>query len=186
MKYVFGLLLILCCSSFISAQDTLIKRSGENIPVKVIEVGTSEVKYKKYDNLNGPNFTELKSNLSLIIYQNGSKDDFSNFVNEFIHGQNDALKYYQGYKYAGTGTLLTTMIPISGVGFSYYYFVKPSSNPPRDENLGYPDNNLMNNQEYARGYVQKAQQIKKKKVLKNFIIGIILNLGISMAFLTPH
>ena len=68
-------------------------RSGENILVKVIkvskvrlnwtikgiiEVGTAEVKYKKLDNLNGPVFSMLKSDLLMIKYQNGTSDDFSN------------------------------------------------------------------------------------------------------------
>ena len=177
---------LIMISTFSYSQDVLTKKNGEDIQAKVLEVTSSEVKYKKFDNLNGPNFTVLKSNLLMIRYQNGSKDDFSNIVNEFTHGQNDAITYYQGYKAAATGTLLTTILPISGPGFSYYMFVQPSSNPPRNENLGYPDNNLMNNQEYAKGYVQKAQQIKRKKVIKNFIVGIVLNLGLSMALLSPH
>ena len=52
-------------------------RSGETILVKVIEVGTSEVKYKKLDNLNGPAFSVLKSDLLMIKYENGTKEDFS-------------------------------------------------------------------------------------------------------------
>jgi len=51
-------------------------RSGENIIVKIIEVGSSEVKYKKIDNLNGPGFSIFKSELSMIQYENGSKDVF--------------------------------------------------------------------------------------------------------------
>jgi hypothetical protein len=40
-------------------------------------VGTAEVKYKKLDNLNGPVFSMLKSDLLMIKYQNGTSDDFS-------------------------------------------------------------------------------------------------------------
>ena len=43
----------------------------------MIEVGTSEVKYKKLDNLNGPDFSILKSDLLMIKYENGTKEDFS-------------------------------------------------------------------------------------------------------------
>ena len=52
-------------------------RSGENILVKVIEVGTTEVKYKKQDNLNGPLFSILKSDLLMIKYENGTSEKFS-------------------------------------------------------------------------------------------------------------
>ncbi|MEY4052252.1 MAG: hypothetical protein RIR64_1237, partial [Bacteroidota bacterium] len=43
---------------------------------KIIEVGSNEVKYKKIENLNGPIFATLKSDLYLIRYENGSKDVF--------------------------------------------------------------------------------------------------------------
>ena len=52
-------------------------RSGENILVKVIEVGATEVKYKKQDNLNGPLFSILKSDLLMIKYENGTSEKFS-------------------------------------------------------------------------------------------------------------
>jgi hypothetical protein len=63
MKYILLFILFVCSSNIIKAQDTLSTRYGENVLVKVIEVGTTEVKYKKQDNLNGPLFSILKSDL---------------------------------------------------------------------------------------------------------------------------
>jgi hypothetical protein len=77
MKNLLLFILFVCSSNIIKAQDTLSTRYGENILVKVIEVGTSEVKYKKLDNLNGPDFSMLKSDLLMIKYENGTKEDFS-------------------------------------------------------------------------------------------------------------
>jgi hypothetical protein len=77
MKYILLFILLTCSLNIIKAQDTLSMRSGENILVKVIEVGTSEVKYKKLDNLNGPVFSMLKSDLLMIKYENGTNEDFS-------------------------------------------------------------------------------------------------------------
>jgi len=77
MKYILLFILFICSSNIIKAQDTLSTRYGESILVKVIEVGTSEVKYKKLDNLNGPMFSMLKSDLLMIKYENGTKEDFS-------------------------------------------------------------------------------------------------------------
>ncbi len=77
MKYILLFILFICSSNITKAQDTLSTRYGENIPVKVIEVGTSEVKYKKLDNLNGPVFSMLKSDLLMIKYANGTNEDFS-------------------------------------------------------------------------------------------------------------
>jgi len=69
MKNILLFILFICSSNIIKAQDTLSMRSGENILVKVIEVGTAEVKYKKLDNLNGPVFSMLKSDLLIIKYE---------------------------------------------------------------------------------------------------------------------
>lgn len=77
MKYILLFILFVCSSNIIKAQDTLSMRSGENILVKVIEVGTVEVKYKKLDNLNGPVFSLLKSDLLMIKYENGTSEKFS-------------------------------------------------------------------------------------------------------------
>ena len=77
MKYILLFILFVFSSNIIKAQDTLSMRSGENILVKVIEVGATEVKYKKQDNLNGPLFSILKSDLSMIKYENGTSEKFS-------------------------------------------------------------------------------------------------------------
>ncbi len=77
MKYIFLFILFICSSNITKAQDTLSTWYGENIFVKVIVVGNSEVKYKKIDNLNGPVFSILKSDLLVIKYENGTKEDFS-------------------------------------------------------------------------------------------------------------
>ena len=77
MKYILLFILFVCSSNIIEAQDTLSMRSGETILVKVIEVGTTEVKYKKLDNLNGPVFSMLKSDLLMIKYENGTSEKFS-------------------------------------------------------------------------------------------------------------
>jgi hypothetical protein len=183
MKKIIIVILISFFLNSSKAQDTLTMRNGENIPVKVIEVGTLEVKYKKLDNLNGPTFSVLKSNLSKIIYENGTKEDYGQFIdNEFAHGQKDASEYYHGYKTAGTSTLVATAIPYAGAMIGFAYLKICYATVPNDENLGYPDYNLMKNPEYARGYIQKAQKIKKQKVLNNFLLGLVLNFGLSTAF----
>ncbi len=62
--------------AFTYAQDTIVKSTGEQLCVKITEVSEIEVKYKKFDFLDGPTFIENKSNIQLIKYSNGSKEDF--------------------------------------------------------------------------------------------------------------
>jgi len=70
-------LLISICILSISqlwAQDRLFFLSGDETEVKITEVSSSEVKYKRLDNLDGPTFSSLKSDLFMIKYANGDKE----------------------------------------------------------------------------------------------------------------
>ena len=192
MKNLLLLILFAFSSSIINAQDTLTMRSGENEIVKVIEVGSTEVKYKKLNNLNGPIFSTLKSDLSIIRYVNGSKDDFSKVANVqelYSQGYNDAIKFYKSYKVAGNSVLLASAFPMYGFMFGGATAALTSLAEPSDENLDYPDLNLMKNEQYAKGYKTAAKNIKRKKILTNFLTGLAISIGSTVAIavaLSPH
>ena len=77
MKKIIIILSLFLYSSIGFAQDVLTKKNGEDILAKVLEVNTTEIKYKKSENPNGPTFTILKSEVLLIRYENGTKDVFN-------------------------------------------------------------------------------------------------------------
>lgn len=54
----------------------IIMRSGDIFKGVIIEVGVSEIKYKKCDFLTGPTYVFKKSDVLLIKYANGNKDVF--------------------------------------------------------------------------------------------------------------
>ncbi|MCW3071062.1 MAG: hypothetical protein JWO44_952 [Bacteroidetes bacterium] len=56
------------------AQDNIIKRNGEEIKAKVVEVGTTEIKYKKFEKQNGPTYVIEKKDVFMIKYEDGTKD----------------------------------------------------------------------------------------------------------------
>lgn len=58
--------------------DILTKKNGEEIQVSIQEIGVSEVKYKKCDNLSGPTYTIAKNEVFSIKYKNGNKEVFTN------------------------------------------------------------------------------------------------------------
>ncbi len=60
----------------INAQDVIVKRDGSTIISKVLEVNTSNIKYKKYSNQDGPTYTINKADVMTINYENGEKDVF--------------------------------------------------------------------------------------------------------------
>lgn len=89
---VLSLLAFVFFTNFCLSQDTITMNTNENISSKVIEITMTEVKYKKFDNLNGPTFSILKSEVIMIKYENGTKDLF-NKSKVAIH--NEILKISQ-------------------------------------------------------------------------------------------
>ena len=75
-KIFFTILTVIFIMSTCYAQDIITKKTGAEIKTKILEVGQSEIKYKKTDNLDGPTYTILKSDVIMIIYENGTNDVF--------------------------------------------------------------------------------------------------------------
>lgn len=73
----FFLFLCLAIPALISAQDKIVLHTGEVLYGKVEEVGISEIKYKKQDNLTGPVYVLSKNDVHAIHYENGTKDEFA-------------------------------------------------------------------------------------------------------------
>ena len=63
------ILLISVCAN---AQDT-IRTKKDSIVCKVVEIGLDEIKYKDFDNLNGPVIVIEKTYVIEITYENGKK-----------------------------------------------------------------------------------------------------------------
>lgn len=71
---VFTLLILLC--PLAKAQDTILKADQTEVSVKVTEITTDEVKFKYFSRLNGPVYTLKKSEVFVIIYQDGTREKF--------------------------------------------------------------------------------------------------------------
>lgn len=79
---IFAVMLIAAARSF--AQDVMTMKNGDEVNVKIMEVDPDVVKYKKSNNLDGPTYTESKSNIFMIKYKNGSKDVFKQESTETV------------------------------------------------------------------------------------------------------
>jgi hypothetical protein len=62
-------------------QDYINKSNNDSIKCKVLKIGTSEIEYKKWDNIDGPTYTIIKSEVRLIRYKNGTVDFFDDLNN---------------------------------------------------------------------------------------------------------
>jgi hypothetical protein len=188
MKKTNFLLILFFASMSLFAQDIITTKSGDDIKAKVLEVNTTEIKYKKIDNIDGPIFSVLKSEVLIVRYENGTKDIFTSSkpINEtkssslsedpYMQGKEDAKKFYKG-KHSGTGGTVVTAILTSPL-LGLIPAIACSSAEPSSDNLNYPNYELMKNNEYNLSYKAEAHSIKKKKVWGGYAIGSGVWLGL--------
>lgn len=74
MKKITLLFFAIISLSFVEAQDYIITKKSDTVKVKIIEIGPTEIKYKKWNYLDGPNYTISKEAISKITYQNGDQE----------------------------------------------------------------------------------------------------------------
>jgi len=60
----------------LKAQDIIFLKSGEEVKALVTEVTNDLIRYKKYDNKQGPTYSVQKQAVFMIRYENGTKDLF--------------------------------------------------------------------------------------------------------------
>lgn len=76
-KLLFAAVFMAVCSMSAWSQDIIIKRTGDDIKARVTEVGQSEIKYRKFDNQEGPVYSIPVSEVVAIRYENGTNDVFT-------------------------------------------------------------------------------------------------------------
>jgi hypothetical protein len=81
MKKSLLLLILLLNVAKVFAQDIIILKSGDEIKSMVVEVLSDQIKYKKFENKQGPSYGIEKSKVFMIRYANGSKDVFNQVSN---------------------------------------------------------------------------------------------------------
>ena len=81
-KFIFTVTTLLLFGMCVQAQDLITKRNGEDISAKILEVNQTEIKYKKFDNIDGPTFTVSKSEILIVRYENGTNEVFTQSENK--------------------------------------------------------------------------------------------------------
>ncbi|MBP5770837.1 MAG: hypothetical protein J6W75_05690 [Bacteroidaceae bacterium] len=84
-KILLFFMLLSATSAF--AQDVIVKKDGSTIVSKVLEITATDIKYKKFSNLNGPTYTIAKADVQAINYENGEKETFDTVVSTQAQNQ---------------------------------------------------------------------------------------------------
>ena len=80
LRNVIAIVVCLAGSVTMFAQDVIILRNGSEFQAIVQEVDFNVIRYKRFDNPNGPNYTLEKSEVFMIRYENGTVDVFNEIV----------------------------------------------------------------------------------------------------------
>jgi hypothetical protein len=75
LKYLLFIFLFLV-SIFSFSQDTIVKFTGDIIQAKITEITSDAVKYKKFDFQDGPLYVVDKSEIKMIKFSNGLKEEY--------------------------------------------------------------------------------------------------------------
>ena len=73
MRIRFCLLIMLFAGRYALAQDVIVKQDGGTILSKVLEIGTQEIAYKKWNSQDGPVYKIAKDQVLSVNYQNGDR-----------------------------------------------------------------------------------------------------------------
>jgi hypothetical protein len=77
--YIFAIMFFIMGGAFyINAQDLIILKSGSVIEAKVTEISPSEIRYKRFDHLEGPTIVIPAINVLSIRYENGMVEVINN------------------------------------------------------------------------------------------------------------
>lgn len=97
------------------SQDVIVNTSADSIRVKVLEISPTEVKYKKADNQTGPTYSILKSDVYMILYENGSKEVFNQIEPRQFEGEMGQVYFIRKNGYSGSGVTFNMAIDDSPI-----------------------------------------------------------------------
>jgi hypothetical protein len=72
-----ALAMLLFNASSLLAQDTIVKTNGDIILAKITEIGTNAITYKRTDIQDSPTFIQNKTEIAMIKFRNGVRQDFT-------------------------------------------------------------------------------------------------------------
>jgi hypothetical protein len=94
MKRILILAVLICITVASNGQDLITPKKGDVIEAKILEVTSAEVKYKKWNNQEGPTFVINKGDIMMIVYQNGDRDVYDiRDTNKPSQGIHEGMNY---------------------------------------------------------------------------------------------
>lgn len=78
MRYrLLAVLTLLALANAVHAQDKIYRKNGQIIKAKILEIGVEEVKYKPFENPDGPLYVLPQDKILKIVFENGKTEKFA-------------------------------------------------------------------------------------------------------------
>ena len=94
-------LFLLCMAGMTMAQDVIVMKDQSTVMSKVLEITSTEIKYKKWNHQEGPTYSVLRSEVVSINYENGEVEKFSDdTINQSTetHNTSKGFMEFNGYR----------------------------------------------------------------------------------------
>lgn len=94
-KIILLIITLVCIASFSYSQDKIYRKNGKLVEAKVIEVGSSEIKYKDFKNQDGPIYVLETDRIEKIVFENGTTQTFEESMKDperYVGQRNKAIK----------------------------------------------------------------------------------------------
>jgi len=119
--FIFGLIL---SGASVYAQDIITMRNGDEIRAKVTELTPTEIRYKRFENLEGPTVVARRAEVFAITYENGTRE-LINPVTATTTTQPTPTSVYEHTPfYAGIVGGYGILGPVIGIKAAYFFTEK--------------------------------------------------------------
>ena len=162
-------LFLLCMAATATAQDVIVMKDQTTVMSKVLEINSTEIKYKKWNNLDGPIYSILRSEVVSINYENGEVERFNEATS------NQSIQNNQQNTYS----------PQVNRGYMEESASFPAAMKLNGRRLTHEEvQNLVDEQTYQL-YLKGKRQVNYGEVIG--VVGLVpLCLGVGFLFRTPE
>lgn len=109
-------LFLLCLAEIVVAQDVIVMKDQTTVMSKVLEITSTEIKYKNWNNQDGPTYSVLRSEVVSINYENGEVENVDGTTNNQSNQQDSnsqQVQYLNSYMTSSDGWLYLNGRPLS-------------------------------------------------------------------------
>lgn len=154
----------------VHAQDIVVTVDSKSIKTKVLEINDQEIKYKDFENLEGPTYVMKRTEIHMIVYQNGKVENFEPLL--YNQNENYDNTYYDNQPNSDTN--YTAYIPTI---LSYEQLM----NMYDDEKLNYlstlNETSIYEKFNFGQQLTQNGKQMKSAGITLSILGGVMYVLG---------